>query len=225
MARSIETSQLTVARAAAALFLQRGLAATSGADIAEAAGISERTVWRYFHNKESCVAPLFAKSWKYYAEELRRWPHFQSIEAHLAECFDLAKQPPEWIADGLLIVRLIATLPDEPDLRPVWLASYHRGEDELAAIIGDRLGRSHGDFDVRLCAAAVLAAIRVIDETISIAAIRYAQEFTTAEVVAQTAKSIRAVSHLPFCDPVEPRPFGGSGPMLSPDAERAGRTE
>ncbi|RZJ62480.1 MAG: TetR family transcriptional regulator [Acidovorax sp.] len=215
MIRRIETSRLTVARAAARLFAEQGVSATSGSDIAAAAGISERTVWRYFRNKESCVAPLFAQIWQRFYRELRAWPLAQPIEVHLANQFALDKHSPEEIADMVLVVRLIAALPDEPDLRSIWLHAYHDGEEEMAALIGDRLGRSHHDFDVRLCAAAVMGAVRTVDETISRAAVRDARAFTTTEVVAQMSRAIRAVSHLPFCDPVTPRPFGDAAPPLA----------
>ncbi|MBK4217660.1 helix-turn-helix transcriptional regulator [Paracoccus caeni] len=204
----LEKSQLSVARAAARLFLEKGFAATSGSDIAEAVGISERTVWRYFRTKESCVAPLFELSSKQYAEDLRDWPRSAPIEEQFAERFDLHKISPEDSADGVLIVRLIAALPEEPDLRTTWLLSYDEGVEPMARIIGDRLDRSHREFEVRLCAAAVMAAIRTIDETISMAAIRDGQHFTTDEVVVQLSRAIRAVSNLPFCDPVVPKPFG-----------------
>ena len=199
---------MMVARTAARLFADQGVAATSGGDIAAAAGISERTVWRYFRNKESCVEPLFAQTWQRFARELRCWPRHLALEPHLADQFALDRHTPEEIADMVLVVRLIAALPDEPDLRSIWLHSYHDGEGEMAALIGDRLGRSHHDFEVRLCAAAVMGAVRTVDETISRAAVREGQAFTTEQVVAQMARSIRAVSNLPFCDPVAARPFG-----------------
>lgn len=203
-----EAARLSVARSAARLFIEHGVNATQGSEIAREAGISERTVWRYFRNKESCVAPLFSRSWKSFAEQMRSWPHDISLEAHLATCFDLGKRSPGELADAILIVRLIAMVPDEPDLRSIWLLSYHDGEASLAQIIADRLDRSRNDFDVRLCAVAVMGAVRTIDETISLAAIRHRQSFTTAEVVVRMADAIRSVSNLPFCDPVEAKPFG-----------------
>lgn len=208
MASRTETSQLAVSRAAARLFIANGVAATSGGDIAAAAGLSERTVWRYFRNKESCVAPLFARTCTYFAEELRHWPRGQPIEAHLAVCFDMANMSEEYIIDGVLAVHLIAALGAEPDLRSVWLTAYHDAEAVLAAIIADRLDRSHHDFEVRLCASAVLGAVRTVDETISLAAIRDGQAFTIEQIVAQMARAIRSVANLPFCDPVAAKPFG-----------------
>lgn len=210
MLSRLDTARLSVARCAARLFLERGMAAATGGEIAEAAGISERTLWRYFRNKESCVAPLFERSSQRFAAQLRWWPHEASLEAHLMECFDLRKQSAEELADGILVVRLIAALPEEPDLRSVWLLSYRAEEEELTEIIADRLGRSRKDFDVRLCAVAAMGASRLVDETISAAAIRHGRKFTTEEVVARMGRAIRAVSNLPFCDPVEPRPFGPS---------------
>ncbi|MFB9948374.1 TetR/AcrR family transcriptional regulator [Rhizobium puerariae] len=203
-----DDARLAVSRQAAKLFLERGVGGTSGDDIAEASGLSKRTVWRYFRTKESCVAPLFALSWKRFVSELQRWPREVSLEAHLVDGFDLGKQSEEQIADAILIVRLIAALPDEPDLRSIWLLSYHDGEEQLMTVIADRLDRSHNDFDVRLCAAAVMSAVRTIDETISLAAVRYGQTFTSEEVLAQLSRAIRSVSNLPFCDPVVPKPFG-----------------
>ena len=55
--RKTET-RLEVARAAVGLFLAKGVADTSAEEIAEAAGISSRTLWRYFPTKDSCVTPL-----------------------------------------------------------------------------------------------------------------------------------------------------------------------
>src|SRR5688500_16121626 len=55
-------ARLTVSRLACALFWERGVAGTSGDDIAAAAGLSTRTIWRYFRSKESCVEPVLAKT-------------------------------------------------------------------------------------------------------------------------------------------------------------------
>ncbi|WP_018633751.1 TetR/AcrR family transcriptional regulator [Neomegalonema perideroedes] len=205
MSRSIRPDALLEAsRCAARLFVERGVSGTSGEDIAEAAGISKRTLWRYFRNKESCLAPLLALSWKRFSEELRAWPAQTSLEDHLADCFALENQTPDFVRDGLLIAQIVARISEEPDLKAVWLTSYFDGEADLAAIIGDRLGRSAQDFDVRLCAASVMAATRVVDEALCRAAIRHGRSYGSGEVAAQMARAIRAASVLPFCDPVKP---------------------
>ncbi|WP_416409334.1 TetR/AcrR family transcriptional regulator [Agrobacterium rosae] len=219
MTNRSEAARLTIARAAARLFIEQGVAATQGSDIAREAGISERTIWRHFRNKESCVGPLFSRSWANFAAQMRSWPRAVSLEAHLATCFDLERRSPEELADAILIVRLIAIVPDEPDVRSIWLLSYHNGEGALAEIIADRLDRSRNDFEVILCAVATMGAVRTIDETISLAAVHHRQIFTTAEVVTQMAKAIRSVSNMAFCDPVKSKPFG-----IRPVAPVDGRT-
>ena len=199
-----EDARLTVSRLAAKLFLERGVAGTSGDDIAEAAGLSKRTVWRYFRSKEACAEPLFSVSSLRFASVLREWPLDVSIEDHLHAAIRPLDQTPQEIADDVLAVRLIALLPAEPALRTAWLMSCHLGEEQLLDVVARRAGRSAIDFDVRLCAAAVIAAVRVVDEDISIAAITHGRKFTLPEVIDQLAKAIRTASTLPICDPVEP---------------------
>jgi AcrR family transcriptional regulator len=53
-------TQLEIARAAAALFAERGSEGTTAEDVARAAGIALRTFYRYFRTKEDAVAPLLA---------------------------------------------------------------------------------------------------------------------------------------------------------------------
>ncbi|RYE73640.1 MAG: TetR family transcriptional regulator, partial [Hyphomicrobiales bacterium] len=54
-----ENTRLELSRHAARLFLERGVADTTGDDIAAAAGVATRTLWRHFRSKESAVEPLF----------------------------------------------------------------------------------------------------------------------------------------------------------------------
>lgn len=194
-----EEARLAVARIAARLFLEHGVAATSGDDIAAEARLSKRTVWRYFRTKESCVEPLFAKTALRFAADLRRWPRGESIEAFLhAMDIDYRKD----ITDGILAARLIATLRDEPALRSVWLMSCQVAEEELAELVRDRAGDAAEPFEVRLCAATIMAAIRTIDEEICNAVVTHKQRFSPNEVMALMARTIRRSSTLPICDPV-----------------------
>ena len=203
-----DQARLAVGRHAARLFLEKGVGSTSGEDIAAAAGISTRTVWRYFRTKEACVEPLFAKSSIQFAAQLRQWPSGFAIEEYLASCIAFFAQTQEDLADGMLVVRLLARMPREPDLQAAWLAACHTGEQKMAEAIAHRLGRSAGDYEVRLCAATVTAAMRVVDETISIAAIEHGQVFTLPEIARRLAHAIREASTIDFCDPVIPNVFG-----------------
>lgn len=197
-----DEARLAVARNAARLFLERGVANTSGDDIAAASALSKRTVWRYFRTKESCVEPLFIASALRFASTLQEWPLDLSIEDYLESAIRVDQQTPQTIADDILAVRLIALSAHEPDLQTAWLNACHRLEQELHAVVSRRANRSVLDFDVRLCAATMVAAIRVVDESISKAAINEHQKFTHAEAVGRVASAIRAASTLPICDPI-----------------------
>ena len=217
MALEREDARLAVSRHAARLFLERGVAATSGDDIAAAAELSKRTVWRYFRSKESCVEPLFAVSALRFASVLRQWPLEASIEAHLHLAIRPLDQTPQEIADDVLAVRLIALLPQEPALRAAWLMSCYLTEEQLIAVVSQRANRAANDFDVRLCAASMMAAVRVVDEDVSTAAIMHGRTFTLPEIIDQLAKAIRTASTLPICDPVAQKPTQSNG--HSPVAE------
>jgi AcrR family transcriptional regulator len=206
MSRTIrDGAHIEVARSAARLFLKNGVAETSGDAIAEAAGISKRTLWRYFRTKESCVEPLFALTSQRFAARLANWPLDISVERFLEISYDFSQMEKQELEDSGLVVHLIARLEEEPALLEPWFMSNRMTEDLIADVIAARLDLSPKDFEVRLCAATVAAAMRIIDETVSRAAVKYGQVPTTAEVNDRLAQAIRRASTLPFCDPVTPR--------------------
>lgn len=195
-----DDARLDVARQAARLFLEKGVAGTTGDDIAAASGLSKRTVWRYFRSKESAVEPLFIASVLKFVARLRHWPAEASIETYLRACLIPEALTPEEVADDVLAVRLIALMPTEPALRAAWLMACQVGEDDLAGVFARRLDRPV-DFEVRLCAATVMAALRAVDEDISTAAVNQGQVFTLADVIERLAQAFRISSTLPICDP------------------------
>lgn len=211
--RAGDQTQLEIAREAARQFLANGVAATSGADIAAAVGVSTRTVWRHFANKERCVQPLLVASIARFARVLRLWPLDTALEDHLAVALPLDWETAQTIADGVLAVQLVALAAKEPDIRTVWLDSYHGLEAELRPIVAARANRAARDFEVRLCAATIVAAVRVVDETVSRAAMTGERSFAPADLVAILAGAIRDAATLPICDPVAIESFGARAPQ------------
>lgn len=194
--------RLGIAREAARLFLEHGLANTSGDAIAAAAGISTRTVWRYFRNKESCIAPVLAVSIQRFARIMAAWPLDRALEDHLRVALPLAGEPAQLISDGALAVRLVALVDKEPDIRATWLEAYHGLELALHDVIARRANRSVLDFDVRLCAATIVAAVRIVDQAISVAAVAGERTYTPADLVDLLSGAIRDAAILPICDPI-----------------------
>ena len=150
-----DQTRLAVARQAASLFIERGVAGTSGDDIAAASALSKRTAWRYFRTKESCIEPLFIDSALRFAKALQLSPLEQLIDDFQRSAMRVDQRTPQTIADYILAVPF------------VWLYACHLLKQKMHAVVSRRANRSVLDFDVRLCAATIVAAIRVVDESVS----------------------------------------------------------
>lgn len=201
-ASRLEDARLDVSRHAARLFWERGFEATSGDDIAAAAGISTRTVWRYFRSKEACVEPVLKVSELRFAALLKQWPKNESIDTFLARSMTAFASDDAFIRDSIVAVRILAILHREPALRSAWLMACHAAEMELVGVITDRLSRAADNFEVRLCAASITAAMRLVDEEISSAVINDGLRVSSEDATARIIAAIRAGATLPICDAV-----------------------
>lgn len=198
--------RLEISREAARLFWEQGVAGTSGDQIAEAVGLSTRTIWRHFRSKESCAEPIVMQGVVTLLSVLRRWPRQSSLEDYLsAELADLGDKAPVTLADEMLAMKMIRLADTEPALRTAWLMACDQTEREMCAIIGGRLERPADDLDVRTHAAAAAAVVRVLDEHIGAAILAGADvtEFTDVATVSRRyAHAIRTATGGAVGDPV-----------------------
>ncbi|GAA2341419.1 TetR/AcrR family transcriptional regulator [Saccharopolyspora halophila] len=156
--------RLEISRAAVRLFREQGVAETSGEQIAAAVGLSVRTLWRYFRNKESCVEPLLSQAVDRLVDTLKDWPEGQSLEEYL-----VAGEPPEHVtADAEAALAVVRMSRDEPALRAIWLVTHERAEGILAELIAQRLDRSVEDLAVRVQAATLNTALRITLEDLAV---------------------------------------------------------
>ncbi|MGW0335760.1 TetR/AcrR family transcriptional regulator [Streptomyces sp. NPDC003011] len=155
--------RLDIARAAVDLFVTQGVTATTGEQIAQAVGVSARTVWRYFPSKESCVRPLFSAGIDVTAACLRAWVPGQPLERLFDEEFAKAHSftggPDRTTVRAL--VRLTRT---EPGLRAVWLQTYDEAEPAFARALAERAGLPADDLRPTIRAAMFNAALRAAVE-------------------------------------------------------------
>ena len=198
-----EQARIAVSRIACALFWERGVAGTSGDDSAAAAGLSTRTIWRYFRSKESCVEPLLAKSADRFLASARRWPHELSLSEHLAADAIAHPLSPQDIEDELSAIRLATMTESDPALRTAYLMVHDRMERGLIPVIADRLGLPEDDLTVRLCAAAVTGAFRVVDEDVSRAIIVDGKKVSQEEALALMDRAIREATNGRLGGPVK----------------------
>jgi len=197
----LSQSRMEISRAAASLFWVDGVAATSGDDIAAAAGVSTRTVWRNFRSKESSVEPILAASAYRFLQSLRDWPLESSLEDHLLGGLDADLTTAE-VVDEVSAMRIIALTVDEPVLRSAWLMVCSEAEREFAPIVATRLGVDPDDPRARLAAATAAAAARLVNETVSISIVRRGVAPDPRSVVHMLATAIAGSSRESFCDAI-----------------------
>ncbi|MFD7921388.1 TetR/AcrR family transcriptional regulator [Streptomyces sp. NPDC059740] len=154
-------TRLEIAHVAVRLFAEQGVTATPGEAVARAAGVSPRTLWRYFPSKEECVRPLLAAGLEATARRLREWPTdrplSEAVQADLTST--VGRQE-----DAVALRRLLRLLPDEPGLRAVWFRVHHDAEPVLTEVVAARIGADPGDLLPRIKAVMLNAALRVAAE-------------------------------------------------------------
>lgn len=156
-------TRLEIAREAVRLFADRGVAATTADDIAAAAGISQRTLWRYTSSKELCVSPLLTYALDFATALMRSWPRDRSLVEVVAGT------PPSLPdaavdADAKALRDLVLLTRTEPGLRAVWLQVHHDAELVFAEIIAERTGHGPGDLEPRVQATVLNGALRIAVE-------------------------------------------------------------
>ncbi|MFF7359974.1 TetR family transcriptional regulator [Streptomyces sp. NPDC008125] len=154
-------TRLEIAEVAVRLFAEKGVAATSADEIAAEAGVSTRTLWRYFPTKEACVQPLLAVGVDSLAEALRNSSGDESLIDALEAVRPDTMRPTAGSEDVLSLVRLTRT---EPGLRAVWLQTHLEAEPVLAEAIAHRTGESPDALAPRVAAAMINVALRVAAE-------------------------------------------------------------
>ncbi|MBR7837783.1 TetR family transcriptional regulator [Actinospica durhamensis] len=149
-----------IAEEAVRLFAEKGVAATSADEIAAAAGVSTRTLWRYFRTKEECVRPLLTTGLDAMAERVRTWDGTGSLFEAVRRGGELEMEPRH--ADALH--RLVRLTEQEPGLRAVWLETHAEAEGLFAEIVAEATGRSPHELDLRVHVAVFNLAMRIAVE-------------------------------------------------------------
>ncbi|MPY59568.1 TetR family transcriptional regulator [Streptomyces spongiae] len=155
-----ERQRLDISRHAVRLFAEQSVAATSGEQIARAAGVSERTLWRHFRTKESCVGPLLTKTIDAFRAVLRAWPADMDLTEHLRAAYQPLLESSS-SADIDAVHTVVRLTRDDPALRAAYLMLREHAEDTFAEVLAERMGVPADAFEVRAQAAAVNAVLKV----------------------------------------------------------------
>ncbi|MEV6711402.1 TetR family transcriptional regulator [Lentzea sp. NPDC051208] len=189
-----QRQRLDLSRHAVRLFAEQGVAATSGEQIARAAGVSERTFWRYFPHKESCVEPLLTKMVDAFCAVVRAWPRELELVDHLREAYSpLLDASDEDIEAVLAVVRLTH---GERALRAAYLMLRERAEDALADVLAERAGLSRNAIEVRVQAATMSAVLKVATDDVARSAVNGITTGTLDGHREQIAAALRGLSQV-----------------------------
>lgn len=197
--------RMDISREACRLFWEQGVDATTGDRIARAVGVSTRTLWRHFRNKESCAEPIVTRGAAWETAVLRRWPPHLSLEVHLAaEARRYARAATDLDRlDDLLATRMAVLAATEPAVRTAWLMARDQARRELAEAIAHRTRRPPDDLQVLLYAAAASASVRVLHETVGAALLTGADPEDFADTPHRVARAVRSATGGAVGDPTE----------------------
>jgi AcrR family transcriptional regulator len=153
--RTRRAVQAELAMVARDLFLAKGYDETTIDDIAAAAGMSRRTLFRYFASKEDLVLGKYEILGDRLAEALAARAPDERIWLALRRAFDIVA---DYFADDPDATRTVAMeriIQSKPDLTAGQLERVSRTQAQLVDIVRERIGR-HGATDLR--AAAIVGA-------------------------------------------------------------------
>lgn len=156
--RKKQQTREALARAGIELFVQRGYDATTLAEIAEAAGVSTRTIFAYFPSKEDILFASFQTMREALARALSERPGGKDALTTLREfiCFGHTKTE--------LDRKLEQIIGSNETLRSHKRARISQLQDLLAAAIADDLGARPDDFRAQVAAASLTAAFEVLEQ-------------------------------------------------------------
>jgi AcrR family transcriptional regulator len=128
-----------VMRCAWELFAEQGYEATTVDQVAEAAGMSRRTFFRYFAGKDELLLERILAAGDRIAEALRARPADEAAWPALRAAFDEVAVPQEAAADRARQLQLM--LRDEHAVRAAVLERRRRWLELLAPLVAERLPR------------------------------------------------------------------------------------
>jgi AcrR family transcriptional regulator len=131
-----ERTRALLAQRAAELFVAKGFDHTTVEEIAQAAGISPRTFFRYFATKEEVVMSFLWLKIDQLLASLAMRPRNESLLESVQVVFRAVQGETEVEQDRQLL-QLLATT---PSLRARWLVDGWESAVRLRPIIADRLG-------------------------------------------------------------------------------------
>ena len=156
--RKKQQTREALTQAAFALFAERGYDATTLADIADAAGVSTRTIFAYFPSKQDILFATFDEMREALALALTNRPAGQDALGALRDFIVSTAD-----AKDELHERLDCVIAADETLRSHKRARIAEFQDVVASAIADDLGAGPDDLRPQVAAASLTAAFEVLE--------------------------------------------------------------
>ncbi|MET9777523.1 TetR family transcriptional regulator [Streptomyces sp. NPDC006367] len=134
----------TLLRTALELFTERGYEETTVDDIAGAAGVSQRTFFRYFATKEEAAFFVARLAESHFVDAVRRRPPgeapLDALRGALAESWDTIGEAVEQVVPLDLHMRFYREIESTPALLAAHLRRANELEEEIARVVAAREG-------------------------------------------------------------------------------------
>ena len=139
------------------MFAREGYDGVSAEAIAEEAGVSLRTFYRYFTGKDAVLSPIVTDGLDELAERLAARPAPERLATALHNAYQ--EITPQQGQEGVRV--LICLFLDVPALRAQWLEDLRKIEAALIPVVHKRARRPLTDYHAELSAAAAVTGLRV----------------------------------------------------------------
>jgi AcrR family transcriptional regulator len=161
--RHKERTHRELASAAARLFLERGYAATTVQDIAEAADVSPRTFFRYFPSKEDTITAIVGSSVDDIIDHLETHPEDLVLRVALGNALGVVASQVRRDLDASRAFRKL--LSTTPALHGRWLEEQRRSRNRLAGALGPWFGGPPAPLRAHLAAGSAQLAVEIAVES------------------------------------------------------------
>jgi len=135
---------------------------------------------------------------------VNQWPAELSLTEHMAMYTAENPLTEREIADEVSALRIATMSTTEPALRTAYLMVHDDMERGFIPVAAQRLRLPEDDLTVRLCAASVIGAFRVVDEDVGRRVILEKEKVTQQEALALVDRAIRYATNGRLGGPVAP---------------------
>jgi AcrR family transcriptional regulator len=183
--RTRENVRVQIAEVAFNVFAERGFDAVTATEVAEAAGISRASFFRYFDSKEDAVFVAQEELGVKIAARLRERPPGEDAWTALRRAVEaLSIYYRDNPAHALARLRLIRTT---PKLRAHQLERQNQWKELIGAALAERLGLEQADVRVEAMVGAALGALQA-------ASVRWATNNGTEDLIGLVDEAFAAIA-------------------------------